>query len=245
MSSGFLKKSKSFLFFFQGTGMGHWADLRFKTYHKHDIISVTTKGVFVYMKKILVSLAVLVTVFFTVSVFTACRSAPIPEAPPEEPPPKQCYVPYVPLPEAPPPKELPPFEPHAFERRVFELTNRERLMQRLPTLIWHEAAARVAREHSEDMHRNNFMRHTGSDGSDIRQRLERGCIKEMRIWSANIAGGYLTPETVVAAWMESPIYRQNILRREFTHMGVGFIERPADSNAHFATYWTQKFLALD
>jgi uncharacterized protein YkwD len=95
------------------------------------------------------------------------------------------------------------------------------------------------------MHNNNFMSHTGSDGLGIRQRLERGCIKDMRSWSASIAGGYLTPEDVVAAWMESPRYRPNILSREFTHIGVGFFERPVRSNAHFAAYWTTKFLSLD
>ena len=104
------------------------------------------------MKKIFVLFLVLTAAFFSVSVFTSCRSAPLPELP----------------------KELPPFEPNEFELRVFELTNRERALHRLPSLIWHEAASFVAREHCEDMHRNNFMRHTGSDGSNIRQRLELG-----------------------------------------------------------------------
>ena len=167
-------------------------------------------------------------------VFTSCRTPPPPEPDIEV---------YVPVPE--PPKEPISFEPNAFESRVFELTNFERRMQRLPPLIWHEAAAFVARQHSMDMLENNFMRHTGSDGSNIRERLERGCIKDKKSWSANIAGGYLTPEEVVAAWMESPMYRPNILSGVFTHIGVGFVERPIDSNSRFATYWTIKFLTLD
>jgi len=181
------------------------------------------------MRKIFTLFIILVT---AISFFTSCRSAPSP-------------VPETPVPITEPPKELPPFDPHAFEIRVFELTNRERAVFRLPPLIWHEAAAIVAREHSVDMHHNNFMGHTGSDGLGIRQRLERGCIKNLSTWSASIAGGYPTPEAVVAAWMESPRYRGNILSREFTHIGVGFFERPAGSNANFATYWTKKFLSLD
>jgi len=196
------------------------------------------------MKKIF-GLFVALAVFSAASILTSCRSEP----PPVIEPPPEPYIAYVPAPEEPPPpppkEELPPFEPHAFELRVFELTNRERRIQRLPPLIWHEAAAFAAREHSIDMHNNNFMRQTGSDGSNIRQRLERVCLKNMTIWSASIGGGYLTPEEVVQAWMDSPIYRRNILNRDFTYLGVGFFERPARSNAHFANYWTKKFFALD
>ena len=194
------------------------------------------------MRKIFVLFVILAAAFFAISVFVSCRTAPLTELPPAEDPPQEHYEVYIP--EPPSPKDFPPFEPNEFERRVLELTNLERRIHRLPALIWHEAAARVAREHSEDMHRHNFMRHRGSDGSDIRERLERGCIKNMRIWSSNIGGGYLTPETVVQAWMDSPIYRPNILNREFTYIGVGYLERPEDSNARFATYWTLKFLAL-
>ena len=196
-------------------------------------------------KKILTLVLVLVTVFFTVSVFSSCRSAPVPEPlPVEEPPPIQ-EPPPPPIPEPPPCRELPPFEPNAFERRVFELVNRERLIHRLEPLIWHESAAFVAREHSIDMHDNDFMRHTGSDGSNVRQRLENVCIKNIASLSAGIAGGWLTPEEVVEAWMDSPIYRQNILRRDFTHTGVGYFQRPPDSNSRFATYWTQNFFVFE
>jgi uncharacterized protein YkwD len=188
------------------------------------------------LKKIFILLIILAMVF------ASCRSAPLPEPQAvEEAPPVQCAEVYVPL----PPKEPPSFEPNEFEHRVFELTNRERAIHRLPPLIWHDGAAFAAREHSIDMNNNDFMRHTGSDGSDIRQRLERACIKNTGSLSASIAGGWLTPEEAVQAWMDSPIYRPNILRREFTHTGVGFFERPAESNSRFATYWTQKFFVLD
>ena len=191
------------------------------------------------MKKIFFLFFVLATVFFAASVFTSCRTAPAPEPLPEpipEPIPE-------PLPEL--PKEPISFERNEFERRVFELVNLERVSRRLPALIWHDGAAFVAREHCLDMHNNDFMRHIGSDGSSIRDRLERGCIKNKSNWSASIGGGWLTPEAVVDAWMDSPIYRQNILLRDFTHTGVGFFERPPDSNSRFATYWTQNFFVLE
>jgi|GEM_PF-1927613 len=199
------------------------------------------------MKKISTLFVVVAAVFFALSVFTSCRSTPEPEPPaveaPPPPPPPVVYVPEPPPEEPPAPFEF-EFEPHEFELRVFELTNRERANHRLPPLIWYELASFVARGHCMDMQNNDLMRHTGSDGSNPRQRLERVGMTNLGNMGASIAGGWTTPEAVVAAWMESPRYRQNILRREFTHIGVGFFERPEGSNARFATYWTQKFFVL-
>jgi len=198
------------------------------------------------MKNISILLAVLLAAFLVLSGLTSCRSTPAPEPEPvvEAPLPE----PFVPEPEPeialveepPPPFEF-EFEPHEFELRVFELTNRERSFHRLPPLIWYELASFVARGHCMDMHSHDLMRHTGSDGSNPRQRLERVGITNMSNISANIAGGWTTPEEVVAAWMESPRYRPNILSREFTHVGVGYFARPEGSNARFPTYWVQKF----
>jgi uncharacterized protein YkwD len=184
------------------------------------------------MKKMFAITAVFLPAFLAVFVFTSCRSAPLPG-------PEIIPVVYACSP------QLQPFEPHEFELRVFELTNLERARQRLPALIWYQTASCVAREHSRDMESNNIMRPRGSDGSDSRQRLERAGITNMRFSDVNIAGGWLTPEEVVTAWMDSPRHRPNILSREFTHLGVGFFQRPTDSNARFATYWTQKFFVFD
>ena len=202
------------------------------------------------MKKVSTFFVILAATFFALSLFSSCRSAPAPEPPPvvveEPPPPPPPLIVYVPEPE---PEEPPPFEfefePHEFELRVFELTNRERANHRLPPLIWYDLASFVARGHCIDMQNNDLMRHTGSDGSNPRQRLERVGMRNIGSMGANIAGGWTTPEAVVAAWMESPRHRPNILSREFTHIGVGCFERPAGSNARFPTYWTQKFFVYE
>jgi len=137
---------------------------------------------------------------------------------------------------------LSPAAVREFELRVLELTNRERANRGLPPLIWHENLASVARGHSLDMQRNNFMAHEGSDGSEPWDRIERGGIGNWRTASENVAAGQLTPEAVVADWMNSPGHRANILCQEVTHLGVGLVERPENSAAAFPTYWTQKFL---
>jgi uncharacterized protein YkwD len=135
-------------------------------------------------------------------------------------------------------------EVHQFELRVFELTNIERAKHGLRPLIWHETLAAAARIHSEDMMRNNFLGHTGSDGSTVRQRIERAGVTNANSWSENCAAGQRSPEAVVQSWMNSPGHRANILSENSTHLGVGFVQRPEGSRANAATYWTQKFIRV-
>jgi len=131
-----------------------------------------------------------------------------------------------------------------FEIKVFKLTNIERTNNGLSPLIWHNTLALAAHGHSMDMMLNNFMSHTGSDESNVGQRIERAGITNWKNWAENVAAGYTTPEAVVAGWMNSPGHRANILNTNVTHLGVGYVPRPQGSTADYATYWTQKFCAF-
>jgi uncharacterized protein YkwD len=58
-----------------------------------------------------------------------------------------------------------------------------------------------------------------------------------KTWGENIAAGQATPKEVVDAWMASPGHKANILREEFTHMGVGYTRSDA-----FGTLWALEFV---
>ena len=62
-------------------------------------------------------------------------------------------------------------------------------------------------------------------------------------WGENIAAGYLTAESVVTAWLNSPGHRDNMRNGLFTDAGIGYID--AGANADFATYWTLDLAAGD
>jgi|GEM_PF-3199348 len=127
-----------------------------------------------------------------------------------------------------------------FEWRVLELTNIERANYGLAPLAWHSGLGEVARAHSRDMAENDFMSHTSFDGTTMRQRIDHAGI----IWRAiaeNVARGQRTPEAVVAAWMNSPGHRANILDPELTHLGVGAYRLPG---SRFVYNWTQKFARI-
>ena len=137
--------------------------------------------------------------------------------------------------------DMTPYEIRAFEMRVLELTNIERAKHNLPPLIWHDGLADVARAHSNDLMRNNMRGHVGSDGASASERVTRAGITDVRYGGENCDYHRRTPEAAVASWMNSPSHRDNILRSNITHLGVGLVQRTEDSGADWVTYWTQVF----
>ena len=97
--------------------------------------------------------------------------------------------------------------------------NAERADNRRNALTYDTRLEAVARAHGQDMARNNFFAHSGSDGSDIAKRLKRGGYR----WcfaAENIAVGQRNLGTVMAAWMASPGHRRNILNRKAQQVGL-------------------------
>jgi len=79
-----------------------------------------------------------------------------------------------------------------------------------------------ARAHSTDMAVNNFVNHTGSDGSTAWQRMQRaGYVGH---WGGeNIYGGYnTTPEQAYNWWLGSTPHLNNILGIYYRDVGVGY-----------------------
>jgi len=126
----------------------------------------------------------------------------------------------------------------AFEREIFTLTNAERLNYNLPPLIWSYDLAHAARLHSRDMAQNNFIDHTGSDGSTIRERLTHAGLTSTG-WGENITGGVNNAHEAITAWMDAPGNRMIILSPHMTHLGVGFYY---STESEFVFYTTQKFV---
>ena len=54
----------------------------------------------------------------------------------------------------------------------------------------------------------------------------------------NIAAGNNTAAKVVQQWMNSPGHRANILRSEYTELGVGYVYK---ENSQYKHYWVQIF----
>ena len=112
-----------------------------------------------------------------------------------------------------------------FELEVFRLTNIERANNNLPLLVWNDALAADARQHSVNM-------------------ATAGRLYHGRLWAnaENAAYGQRTPEAVVQSWMGSPGHRANILHRDLRSIGIGVATslHPHSTVSH-GIYWTQNF----
>ncbi|MBK6009544.1 CAP domain-containing protein [Streptomyces sp. MBT53] len=120
-------------------------------------------------------------------------------------------------------------------RDVVELTNRERTRAGLSPLAVDPLLAAAAQAHSTDMVARAFYSHTSPDGSQPWDRAAAAGSRRRTI-GENIACGQRSPAEVVEGWMNSPGHRANILKPDFTHIGIGFA-----GGGQMGTYWTQLF----
>ena len=95
-----------------------------------------------------------------------------------------------------------------------------------------------AQEHADGMAKLHFFAHKSPGGKTPEDRIRAtgyltppcNCVVTMD-YGENIAKGQKTPQDVMHAWMASKIHRDNILKREFKDLGVGFA----------AGFWVQNF----
>ncbi|MGW4107720.1 CAP domain-containing protein, partial [Streptomyces sp. NPDC004976] len=118
---------------------------------------------------------------------------------------------------------------------VVDLTNRERARAGLPPLSRDARLTAAAQAHSADMVARDFYSHTAPDGSRPWDRAAAAG-SARRTVGENIACGQRSAAEVVEGWMNSPGHRANILKADFTHIGVGFA-----GGGRAGMYWTQLF----
>ncbi|MFD5813249.1 CAP domain-containing protein [Streptomyces sp. NPDC127038] len=120
-------------------------------------------------------------------------------------------------------------------REVVALTNTERAAAGLRPLGTDTTLTAAAQAHSADMVARDFYAHTSPEGSRPWDRAAAaGC--GLRAIGENIACGQRSPAEVVQGWMDSPGHRANILKPDFTHIGIGLA-----GGSRAGTYWTQLF----
>lgn len=110
------------------------------------------------------------------------------------------------------------------ETDVAAIVNDIRAYNGLPAVVIDPALVSAAKKHAEDMSRGRFISHTGSDGSQVAQRvLAAGfCFHYV---NENIAEGFREFYDVVSAWMSSNGHRGNILAARATHFGFAETNR--------------------
>ncbi|WP_417741761.1 CAP domain-containing protein [Salipiger sp.] len=78
----------------------------------------------------------------------------------------------------------------------------------------------VAQAHARDMQSMNRMTHTGSNGSQMTDRLQSGGYR-YRTAAENVAQTGQGMDRVMELWINSPGHRSNMLKTNVTEYGVG------------------------
>ena len=102
---------------------------------------------------------------------------------------------------------------------VLQAVNAERAQAGRAALVYDDRLEAVAGAHGQDMAQAGFFSHTGSDGSDIGDRLRRGGVS-FCFAAENIAHGQRSLSAVMDGWMGSRGHRRNILDRRAAAVGV-------------------------
>jgi len=128
-------------------------------------------------------------------------------------------------------------EQSGFTAKVLDLTNAQRENAGLAPLSVSPELADAAQNYSQVLASGNCFAHTCGPLPNFADRDAQAGYDGWTTIGENIAGGYATPEQVVAQWMASPGHRDNILSPKFTEIGIGV----AWGGGRYGTYWTQEF----
>lgn len=110
---------------------------------------------------------------------------------------------------------------HLNSDKIIELTNTERDKENLSTLVQSDNLSKAAEKKIEDMFEEQYFAHispvTGQDVTYFVGLYNYGYV----LVGENLAmGDFADEEELVQSWMDSPGHRENILKSEFTEIGV-------------------------
>lgn len=166
------------------------------------------------------------------------KPAPVQPAKPVYKPAPVKPAPVQPVKPAPSYKPAPPAAPAAvpmtqFASQVVSLVNKERAKAGLGALNTSNATlTRMALDKAKDMYNNNYFDHNSPTYGSPFDMMKKYGVK-FSYAGENIAKGQRTPQEVMTAWMNSPGHRANILKSNFTTIGV----------AYYNGVWVQEFIA--
>ncbi|MBV9601812.1 MAG: CAP domain-containing protein [Chloroflexi bacterium] len=125
--------------------------------------------------------------------------------------------------------------------RLLDLTNTERDRMGLTRLALSPALQLAAQSYTTVLASSDCFAHTCGPVPNV---VDRDAVAGYAGWwslGENLAGGYPTPEDVIAGWMASSEHRANILSANFTDIGIGV----ASGSGRLRVYWAEEFGTRD
>lgn len=119
---------------------------------------------------------------------------------------------------------------------VLNAVNQARAQAGLGPLTMNGALVAAAQRHSSDMAANQFLGHTGSDGSSASQRISEAGYSWATVGENAAQTWSVSAGDVVGLWLGSDGHRANILNPAFIDMGLAYA-----TASNGAVYYTQTF----
>lgn len=101
-----------------------------------------------------------------------------------------------------------------------EIANNDRRNYDAPPLIVSDLLTKAAIMKAEDMARNGYFAHTSPDGKSPWYWLSQVGYKYSTA-GENLAVNFYDSDDVARAWMNSPTHKANIIKKEYTEIGIG------------------------
>lgn len=102
-------------------------------------------------------------------------------------------------------------------------TNSERTKSGATPLKYSEKLSAAAHYKAQDMFQQQYWAHTGPDGSTPWKWLSQANYNYSYA-GENLAKNFATPEATIAAWIDSPKHRENIVNQNYTEVGFAVID---------------------
>ena len=109
--------------------------------------------------------------------------------------------------------------------------NQQRANAGLPLLALHPLLNLAAQNHVNDMVANYNYSHAGTDGSNVRQRVQWTGYGSA--WASENWVSVSSPELAIQWWMNSRVHRGNILNTNWHEYGIGFGSHPNNGELIF------------
>ncbi len=126
----------------------------------------------------------------------------------------------------------------ADEQYMLKLLNKERSINRLPSLEIDPKLELMARQYSQEMITYSFFSHTSPVSGELLNRITKASIPDGWTLAGENLAGAPTVEAAFQGLMESPSHKANILEPKYTRVGIGVID-----GGPYGKIFTQEFIA--
>lgn len=123
-------------------------------------------------------------------------------------------------------------------QQLVNLVNTERARHGLATVSVSPELTVAARNYAQEMARGGFFAHVAPDGSTLVTRDVAAGYRPETYLEENLAAGTAAPDEVLAAWLNSPDHRANLLSPNVNDIGVGHVYQPGSP---YVNYWVAEF----